>query len=205
MDPRIYRQWPLQVHRPGGRAVPGLILKAEQMQLPGVSGVRHGPSTFKMPVVGETKPSKAPGPEAFQPPQTTTPPKTPPTPPKTEPSVVAPVVGGKELAGGKGPRAARVAGPNIMGSFGLGVALGQTAASQMGAAHTLGLVGGAVAGKVHGVMQPQDSDRDRQMRDAYQQRAEQLLIMRRQAGESQASMGKAVPLVVSGVRRIGHE
>jgi hypothetical protein len=94
-------------------------------------------------------------------------------------------------------------GPNVLGAFGTGMAIGQAAASGLGAAHQLGVVGGVVAGKVHGVMQTQDSDRDRQMRDAYQQRAEQLLIMRREAG-SQASMGKAVPLVTTGVRRTGH-
>jgi hypothetical protein len=96
-----------------------------------------------------------------------------------------------------------VMGPNVLGSFGTGVSLGQTATSGLGMAHQLGVLGAAAAGKVHGMMQPQDTDRDRQMRDAYEQRAEQLLIMRRQGG-SQAAMGKAVPLVISGVRRFGH-
>ncbi len=197
MDPRVFRQWSFQPRRFGGRAIPGLISKAEQMTLPGATGVRQGPSTFKMPAVGEAKPPKTAGPEAFRPSPTAKAPEI--TAPK---AVVASPVKAKPKPRDATPVTSGVSGggPNIVGAFGTGVALGQTAASGMGMAHQLGIVGGVAAGKLHGITQPQDTDRDRQMRDAHQQRSEQLMIMRRQAG-AQSSMKSVTPLVISGVRR----
>jgi hypothetical protein len=97
-------------------------------------------------------------------------------------------------------RAATPGGPNVLGNFGFGYQIGLTAGSPEGPAAASGMAAHKVMGGVHGMMQTQDSDRDRMHREAYSQRAEQLRIMRQ---GSQSSLNRSIPLVVTGIRRIG--
>lgn len=289
MDPRMYSQWPCQPRRMGGRAIPGLIVKAEQQSLPGIPKAppvkgetsKFGQAPFHQTVptpttptptpshLGEPKPAQpspagpgmsqvsstvaghqqaplpgvaahqaglaAPkgsqmqlpgGPGMHGEPRATGRPAGHPKPigdrwlkpPSAEQSwfregggtsPAGPAAGAAAPSGGgktgqdqpsRTASASRTMGPNILGSFGQGIAIGQLATSPMGVSQQIGIATGAVAAKIHGIAQPQDSDRDRAHRDAYQQRMEQLHMMRREA-ETQSSM-KSVPLVVSGIRRI---
>lgn len=260
MDPRVFHQWPNQIRIVGGRAVPGLVVKATP-PVPGAPSVptpkpiatepksptkapsipkpaiatpeqagtfapvpagakapkptttlptHRGPEAFKMPSVGlpaGMPPVKAPSPPTKPPGPPHGPPGGPSTKPPAPPKPPGPDVRGtkmaklkKEIAGLKQRRevAATPMGPAPLLHFATGYQIGLTAGQPEGPAAASGMLAHKLMGGVHGMMQTQDSDRDRMMREGISQRAEMLRTMRMEGtgGVTQSALRRSIPLVI---------
>lgn len=115
-----------------------------------------------------------------------------------EGSPKGPDAGGGESKPAKPEKKAPIStlGPNILGNYGTGYAIGQQAAQMAGPATTVAIGTHRLAGAAHGLMAPPSPHESARMqREAYQQRAEQIRRLPAPSPESSQSALKALDIL----------